>query len=181
MGSFYVNCAIRGASHNQIVGYLKYSRRTAYVSPTFNGTTFVYEQESDSQDGTAIERLAEDPSRAFKTHVLAALNHDDDILIYWLFHNGNLLDDYNSAPGVLEGEKRPPDGGDPEILCRSFEVPDVVPYVRNILSKTSYTCELERHFALGDALRMPREYLDWGFNRIEHNLPLDRPNFIRIG
>ena len=57
---------------------------------------------------------------------VAVIVHDNDILIYFLFQNGELADQYNSSPSYFDygSTKEPagPAGGDAGRLCAAFGV-----------------------------------------------------------
>jgi len=96
MGNFYVNFAVKNAEPQKVADSLK--GRRAIVTPSQAGFVVVYDEQADTQAVDAIQEvgalLSKDPGEP----VLAVLNHDDDILCYWLFKEGALIDAYNSAP-----------------------------------------------------------------------------------
>lgn len=76
----------------------------AYVSPEKNGWVTVYDEASDRQDDSIITRLASELSRSLSADVFAFMVHDSDIAFYWLYQNGALTDEFNSAPDYFEPE-----------------------------------------------------------------------------
>ncbi len=103
MGNFYVNHTVR-APQDRVVAVLQAEDRIAFVSPTVDGYTIVCDQECDSQDETAIVRLGRRLSARLDSPVLAVLNHDDDILCYWLFEHGKVTEEFNSCPEYFDDE-----------------------------------------------------------------------------
>lgn len=71
------------------------------VGPPLNGWVGVY-PEGNGQDDTVGEHIA----ARVGGHGLHLLVHDDDVLAYWLWHNGELVDRYWSAPGYFGEENR---------------------------------------------------------------------------
>ncbi len=156
MGNFYVNYTVKGPDQKAVATAMK--GRNAIVTPVQNGCIVVYDEESDEQDLDTISHLASQLSHRFECPLLAVLNHDDDILWYQLFLNGELVDQYNSCPSYFDVETDPagPEGGDPDKLCSVFGLGDVAS-VESILRKSSfdedgYPFAFMRHEALVQAL-----------------------------
>jgi len=170
MGNFYVNFSVRGADQKSVANCLWSANRKAYVAPAANNVTMFYEEESDSQDQSAIEEVACRVSESLELPVFVVLNHDDSILVYWLYDKGELVDSYDSAPGLLDGEKNPPDGGDAQALCKAFGVSGNLKKVRDILTTNRYTFAMDRHLDLASALSLglPHDYVLTGYRSIEH-------------
>src|SRR5436309_15713794 len=103
MGNFYVNHTVR-APRDRVVALLERDGHTAFVSPTTDaGLTVVYDRASDEQNPAAIEALGNKLSAELEAPVVAFLNHDDDILCYWVYENGRPVEAYNSCPDYFDG------------------------------------------------------------------------------
>jgi hypothetical protein len=108
---------------------------------------------------------------------LAVLNHDDDVLLYRLFENGRLLDEYNSAP-AYPAPSNSPTGGHPELLCKAFGA-NSASAVSAILRKPQrggpdgYLFAVHRHLALVEALGLPIYAVGAGFSYVSDD---DAPN-----
>jgi hypothetical protein len=99
MGAFIVNFQIRCDSLPEVrSAMLKLVTTSAYISPPKNGWITVYDAASDGQDDVLIRSIAEGLSCAAKTDVFGFIVHDSDIAGYWLYQNGTLVDQFNSAP-----------------------------------------------------------------------------------
>jgi hypothetical protein len=99
MGSFFTNYQVRSDSALPVREALAgLAQGRAYVSPPKNGWVSVYDEKSDEQDDRLLRRIAAGLSGALKTAVLAFLVHDSDIAAYWFYHNGQLVDEFDSAP-----------------------------------------------------------------------------------
>ena len=168
MGNFYVNFTTRGPERDAVAKSLKSAKRKAYVGPTLDGLTVFFDEKSDTQDDAVIKQLGERLSKDLDAPVLAVLNHDDDILSYWLFEAGKLADEYNSCPGYFtdEGGDRPA-GGDANKLCAAFGVSTKSKAVEKILRDEEYVFALERHEALAALLKHPWPYACMGFRYIK--------------
>jgi hypothetical protein len=98
MGFFYTSVTLKGPTQEQVIAYLHERGRDAYVSPTIQGVTVVYDHACEGQDTDLIQAVTAGLSDTFECPALAALLHDDDDFLYWLFRSGRLADEYNSQP-----------------------------------------------------------------------------------
>jgi hypothetical protein len=122
MGLFCVNFHFRSPDDRALAEALKRRGITRYrVVPGKSGWIALYEEKASEQDDRRIHELAGDLSKELQVAAIAFLVHDSDIACYWLFDNGQLLDEYNSDPdyfrGDYDGPKRP-SGGRPDVLVR---------------------------------------------------------------
>lgn len=162
MGNFYVNYTLRGPDQSAVASVL--AGRSAIVTPALDDCVVVFDEESDEQNQEIITELASHLSGKLRCPLLAVLNHDDGILWYQLYLNGELVDGYDSAPGYFDTEDeeaalRGSEGGDAKKLCAAFET-DAVAEVERILRKPSaedggYVFAVERHDDLVGALGIP--------------------------
>jgi hypothetical protein len=200
MGNFSTNFTIRSEDQNRIADSLRRLQRDAYVFPPAAANVVVVDDASDSQSFEDIELLGSTLSADLQRPVLAVMNHDDDILYYWLFADGDLIDHYDSTPDYFDFappdvdiiaasenyQPAPPQGGDAVRLCAAFECPNNSSDAERILRKSSseYVFAIERHEALLKALEMSDHALGTAYASFEHGeLPdeLDVAQCIRIG
>lgn len=170
MGNFYVNYTIRSTDQAQTIKAL--SGRNAFVTSPNKGALVVFDEESDSQDQGTIRELGKKLSKMLGAPVLAVLNHDDDILWYSLFENGECTDEYDSSPGYFDPDSEPesPSGGNAEKLCAAFGSQHVKETQR-VLGKSSYeddgyTFAVERHTDLVKVLKLPDSAIGFGYTYI---------------
>lgn len=156
MGNFYTNYTLRTTNQRAVGTAL--SGRKAVVTPERNGCVVVFDEESDKQDEKCITELAAKLSREIHCPVLAILNHDDDILWYHLYEDGQLADKYDSSPNYFEPTAEPsaPAGGNAQRLCAAFGATDVAS-VERVLRKSAfeeggYVFAFQRHADLVHAL-----------------------------
>ena len=173
MGSFYTNVLVQGATQDQIAEDLRGVGREAYVSPTVGRFTVVYDALSECQDHGLLAHFAGQLSRRLGATAMASLMHDDDVLMYWLFQDGELVDEYSSAPGYFEdadGEATPPSGGDARRLCLTFGAEGAADEVERVLRAFGetdfYVFETDRHHELIRLLGLPAFAADFGFDYI---------------
>lgn len=156
MGGFYSNYTLRGPSQQAVVSAL--AGRKAIVTPEDNGCIVVFEEQTDDQDMEFIGHLATYLSENLHCSVLAVVDHDDDILYYQLYEDGDLIDEYDSTPGYFDPSAEPsaPAGGNARRLCAAFDASDNAA-VEKILRKSSfgkdgYSFAFQRHADLVRAL-----------------------------
>jgi hypothetical protein len=167
VGNFYVNYATRGPDREAVAKSLRSAERTAFVGPNVDGTTMFFDAESDMQNDEVIKDLGARTSKVLSAPILAVLNHDDDILAYWLFEAGQLVDEYNSCPGYFDGDDVTPAGGDASRLCAAFGVASRAEQVDEVLRSEDYVFAFERHSDLAELLKHPSDYVCLGYRYIE--------------
>ncbi len=186
MGSFYANFTAFGIGASRVADILKGLQRDAFVASSVGDFTVFYDREADEQVEAAIVLVGSQVSQTCNCPVLAVLNHDDDILCYWLFKAGEQITFYNSNPGYFDDGDRTPIGVDAEALCEAFQRSDeeTIDEVDAILSEEEdYVFALDRHQALSDWLGLPWEYVCIGYNYIKSgNLMegVNQENFQRV-
>jgi hypothetical protein len=121
MGAFFVNYQIRSEDQTKVVtaaGELVQGR--AYISPPKDGWVTVYDETSESQDVYEIGRLGSELSTKLETVVFVFLVSDSTMFVYYLFDNGDLLDEYHSAApptnDAADADQKIRFTGRPEIL-----------------------------------------------------------------
>jgi hypothetical protein len=146
VGLFYASTVLRTEDADAVTRYLREAGREAYVSPPAAGCTVVYDRECEDQDERVIRAVASGLSAALGVPAFAALLHDDDVFMYWLFRDGVCIDRYDSTPGYFDTkatELFPPEGGDARLLCETFGRPDepTVTLVERILHASEFARE----------------------------------------
>jgi len=130
---------------------------------TVGDYTVAFDSVCDEQDIDGIQALTSRLSRELRCSALAVIVHDDDVLGCFLYHDGELVDGYNSCPSYFDFDstKEPTDpaGGNAERLCATFGVSnqqEVESILRKRRGKGGYVFETERHRDLMRALSLPR-------------------------
>jgi hypothetical protein len=93
------------------------------------------------------------------------VNHDDDVLQYFLYRAGTRVDEYNSRPGYFVGRDDRPSGGDVGALCAACDVADRNDVVAAAL-QGRFAIETERHAALVEALGLPSAAVGTGYTYV---------------
>jgi hypothetical protein len=185
MGNFYVNFSVKDADQERVADALRRERRHAIVTPEDGGFVVVYDEEAESQSTRSILAVGRLLSGGVGRPVLATLNHDDDILCYWLFEGGELVDSYNSDPDAFEDEEGAPPwhAGDPEKLCASLRPDADIAAIEEIL-RGEYLFAVERHEKLAESLGLPSWSVGFGFGYVadgELEDELDASRLIEVG
>ena len=173
MGSFYTNITLKTADSEHVASALKQARRAALIAPAENGYTVVFDEASEKQDVEVLQSLATHLSRSCGCPAIAILNHDDDVLMYWLYKSGELLDEYNSDPAYFDDAQEPaPSGGDWGSLSQAFGVTvdqgDLERVLRTAASEDdAFAFATDRHRELASALGLPASAVGTGYTYLE--------------
>src|SRR5262245_58166514 len=87
MGLFYANLTVYRPPRGALLDTLRRLGRTAFLGPTVQGYTAVFDRANDEQEFDDIERLGCDLTGNLSCSALAAVLHDDDVLYLWLFRD----------------------------------------------------------------------------------------------
>ena len=190
MGTTYANITLKGPKAQDILQELGNQGRSAFVSPTEDGLTTVYEMDSDEGDVSILKDLAEDLSGYFGCPALAVQAEDEELLRYWLYADGELLDSYKSpAPSLdAEGKGSPKSrGGKPELLVQYFNPDATSEEIIDILhcpdQDCGFTLSVDRHLSLVELLALPLCSVGFGFCDLdsgEYPEDLDEEDLLRI-
>lgn len=111
MGLFYQSVTVQGPTHSQLLRYLQQRQRSAWLSPTINGMTSIFDDDMSRDRNVArrFERPAhyrpgvtgwEPVVRELSAHIhcvlFAAEVYDGDYFYYQLYDDGVLIDEYVS-------------------------------------------------------------------------------------
>src|SRR5262249_24657347 len=175
MGLFYSHLTVYRPTRPALLAELRRLQRAAFVAPTIDGHTVVFDKASDEQDARAIEWLGRTVTKTLSCSALAAVLHDDDVLYLWLFMNGRVRDRYDSCPAYFDphAEPGPHAGGNARLICEAFDRPDHQERVEQLLRADvvegelpDVPGELERHAALAAELGMPWFVAGLGYSPI---------------
>ena len=168
MGSFYTNITLRTTDTGRVVSALRIAHRVALVSAPKQGCIVVCDEATEEQDLDVLRALTSLLSRECNCAALGVMNHDDDVLLYFLADAGTVVDEYNSAPAYFDPDgdpDTPPSGGDPTIAARLFGASHHT--LARILSEPgtddSFVFAMDRHRALAEALGTPTFCVGAGF------------------
>lgn len=174
MSSNYANITLKGPTAQDIMHELDNLGRSAFIAPTVDGLTTVFDMDSDEGDIDTLSALAEDLSSYFGCPVLAVQGSDEEMLQYRLFADGDLLDSYTSpvpARDLGETGMTKSVGGKADVLAQQFAAESSSEDVAEVLhcpdDDCSFTLAVDRHLSLAELLGLPLYSVGFGFNHIE--------------
>lgn len=190
MGTTYANITLKGPKAQDILQELGNQGRSAFVSPTQDDLTTVYDMDSDEGDTQALIDLAEDLSGYFGCPALAVQTLDEELFNYWLFSDGELLDSYRSPSQSLDPEGKAgsrSQGGKPELLAQLFNNDATREEIVDILhcpdQDCSFSLAADRHLSLVELLALPMCSVGFGFCDLdsgEYPEDLDEEDLLRV-
>jgi hypothetical protein len=106
MGTFISNLHVRRAECQAVVEALQSLGATpAYLGDEPGGAWLNVFPEAGEQNLPALQEIAQGLSRILRRPAIAFLVHDSDVLQYSLADGGEVLDSYDSAPGLFRRKK----------------------------------------------------------------------------
>lgn len=190
MGTTYANITLKGPKAQDVLQELGNQGRSAFVSPTEDGLTTVYEMDSDEGDSIILTDLAEDLSGYFGCPALAVQVEDEELFRYWLYSDGELIDSYKSPAQTLDPDGRgnpKSQGGKPELLAQHFNTDASSEEIIDILHCPDQDCgfslAVDRHLSLVELLGLPMCSVGFGFCDLdsgEYPEDLDEEDLLRV-
>jgi hypothetical protein len=169
MGSVYTNIVLKGPTQAEVVAVLRRHHRTAYVSPTREGVTIVYDKECDDLNEQEVAFLARTFSAELETPAWGVLNYED-VFWYCLARDGRLVDEYNSGPGPPRLRLGDASGGDAVELARAFGRPPqafiINAALRGQVEQAPTATAI--HAEIAAALGLPAQWTLAGFRAVRH-------------
>jgi hypothetical protein len=172
MGAFYGNITLKGPSQADVAKALR--GRRAIVTPKVGDYTVAFDSVCDEQNVDGIQAVTSRLSRELRCPALTVIVHDDDVLGYFLYREGELGDWYNSCPSYFDfgskEEPAAPKGGNAEQLCKVFGAgkPQALEtMLRKRPGEGGYVFETERHRDLVSALLLPKCTVGTAFESFE--------------
>ena len=175
MGTFFTNLHVRATSTRDVDTHLKrIIKGEAYRSKPEGGWISIYDETTESQDLSELQRLAEELSSRLQTVTVAFLVHDSDTTVYFIHDKGELVDHFTSD-GSMEttGNSAATDTmGDSEAIRRygrvGMSVEAAAHALRRQADNTSRPYPFEEHRVreIADLLGINSERACAGFNFI---------------
>jgi hypothetical protein len=130
-----------------------------------NEICVLYEKRIDDQDIEYGLRLTVELSQKLNSTVIYSTNHDSDVLIIYIYKNGQEIFFYNSAPEYFEGGNMPPSINNLDKLLLEWDInkDDFI----NILNTEEIFSE-DIHYKIVERLNLPEYSVNFGFNVIEY-------------
>lgn len=140
MGSFWSNLSLRTSERSSLHSTLREAKLLpAYLCSATPGWLTVYSSKTEDQQEETLEEASCVLTRALDCAGIATLMHDDDSFLYLLANRGELIDRYESSPGMLRGEETPPCGGDAQLLVQTLKLDQRYESISRILRPSPST------------------------------------------
>ncbi len=173
MGCFYTNLTVGSDDADAVADALRDAGRTAFVTPPSDGSVVVFDQQCDEQDEAQLAIVGKLLSNKLNAPVLGVIIHDDDVLLWQLYLDGQIRDSYDSCPAYFSGVGPEfPQGGDARLLAESFNRPAAMIELESVLRSVNpdqYVSEMDRHEAIVSALKLPSVSVGMGYTYIEQD------------
>lgn len=187
MGAFFTNYQVRSDSPEAVGDALReLVPSAAYVSPAAGGWVTVYDESSEDQDLDRLRQVAAHLSKMLSSLVMALLVHDSDVLVYLLYRDGQIIDEFSSAPGYPAVSGMDPQRwrGKADVLlplCKPATPRGAIAAVLDL--SDSFVLAEQIAEELAELLGIERERATLGYNGFiegEHSLD-DAERFVGIG
>ena len=158
MGNFYKNVTVKGPAREAILAWLRQEHRTAYVSPTLDGCTVIFDRRCDGEaTPDELRDLTLSASKALGCAAIGAAVYDEDVLLLSVAEKGEARFTYaSSRPKAIQAE----------LLCNLFQPRASMVAVWLILAAPHffpYVTESFRHAHLASALGLPLAAVSTGY------------------
>jgi hypothetical protein len=178
MGCFYVNITTRKAQSHEVIDFLKSNNLSAYIIVGPEDFCSIYEQICDTQNMNHISAILCELSRHFSCPAIGVMNHDNDILAYELWLNGEKVDEYDSCPDCFDpepGGNVEPIGGNAKLLSELMGQNPNEKSIEDVLrafggGDLDFVFAVERHGALAKAVGLPSHTVGYGFNYLSEGV-----------
>ena len=158
MGNFYCNFTTHGPTHEEVIRVLNERGRTAFVSPTVDKNTIVYERSSNRLDEAEIDAVGGLLSAGLGCAVLAVAIADDSELWAGLYKGGNRTTGYYSRGPRLGAA----------VICRAFGHPWRTPLLWSLFHIPFVLFETFRHHGIAKVLGIPTWCVASGYKYISN-------------
>jgi hypothetical protein len=162
-GSFYSNIIILSVENEKLLSVLLQMGITAYYAYK-DKVSVVFEQKIDEQNIEYGMNLTKDLSEKLNAITIYTTNHDSDILIMYIYKNGEQLFFYDSAPGYFDGEDLPPKIEYIDRLLLEYKDVDKDEFINILNSEEVFADDL--HEKIVETLNLPAYSIGLGYNYI---------------
>ncbi len=159
----YSNITLWSSQRDVVAHYLATHKRAAYLSPIEHGAFVVLDRDGHETAPVHFE-LAQEFSKQLACAAFVVTDYGDDVLVYYLIANGEILDQYVSDPLYFDDPDDPGRRGNAALLVRTLGPHADVRAVESELSRVADPDEgPKRHARLVELLGLPRAAIMGGF------------------
>lgn len=162
-GSFYSNIIVLSVEKAKLLSVLLQMGITAYYVYK-DKISVIFEQKIDEQDIEYGINLTKYLSKNLNAITIYTTNHDSDILMMYIYKNGEELFFYDSDPGYFEGDDLPPKIEYIDRLLSEYKNIDKNELVNILNSEEVFADDL--HGKIVEILNLPIYSIGLGYNYI---------------
>jgi hypothetical protein len=165
MSTNYTNITLYGVTQAEVIDWCEENAVVAYISPTIDEVTVLYENtltENAHLEKPLEPLLARGAALSVSLMVpaLVAMVADDDLFMYVLYLDGQMIDTFMSYT------HKPPVNGKPGLLAEIYDAQAEIKRIEAALNRAALSAT-ERHLEIMDALVLPPMMIDMGFAYLE--------------
>jgi hypothetical protein len=162
-GSFYSNIIVLSIEHEKLLSVMLQMGLAAYYVYK-DKISVIFEQKIDEQDIEYGINLTKGLSEKLNSITIYTTNHDSDILIMYIYKNGEQLFCYNSDPGYFDGEDLPPQIEYIDRLLLEYKNVEKTEFINILNSEEIFADDL--HKKMVEILNLPTYSIGLGYNSI---------------
>jgi hypothetical protein len=164
-GSFYGNIVILSIEAEKIVPILLQMGLTAYYVIK-NKICVLYENRIDEQDIGYGLKLTAELSQQLNSTVIYSTNHDSDVLVMYIYKNGQEIFLYNSNPEFFGDENMPSSMNNPEKILLEYDNINKKEFLEILNTEETFSEDI--HYKIVEKLNLPEYSVNYGFNIIKY-------------
>jgi hypothetical protein len=164
-GSFYGNIVILSIEAEKIVPILLQMGLTAYYIIK-NKICVLYEDRIDEQDIGYGLKLTAELSQQLNSTVIYSTNHDSDVLIMYIYKNGQEIFLYNSNPEFFGDENMPSSMNNPDKILLEYDNVNKEEFLEILNTEETFSEDI--HYKIAEKLNLPEYSVNYGFNIIKY-------------
>ncbi|MEM6281893.1 MAG: hypothetical protein AAF787_06850 [Chloroflexota bacterium] len=166
MTTHYTSITLYGVEQNDVLTWCENNHVTGYVSPTIDDVTVLYENTlaEHAADEKPMEYLLARGAKLsgdLLAAAMVAVVADDDLFMYVLYLDGQMIDHYMSYT------TKPPVNGSVAVLRDTFDAEGEEKRIEAALRREGILSAADRHKELMDALALPPMMVDMGFDYLD--------------
>jgi hypothetical protein len=164
-GSFYSNIVILSVEAEKILPILLQMGITAYYVMK-NKICVIYENRIDEQDIGYGLKLTAELSQKLNSTAIYSTNHDSDVLIMYIYKNGQEIFLYNSNPEYFGDENMPLSMNKVDKLLLEYENINKEEFLEILNTEETFSEDI--HYKIAEKLNLPEYSVNYGFNIINY-------------
>lgn len=178
-GNSYTNITMKNVEHQPVIAAMRELGRTAFVSSVVNDIVLVYDSETENNPATLPE-LARELSQRLRSPAISVLVLNDDLLVYHLFVEGDLVDTRRFQPECSRTELLATAKNSAEKLAAAFGRVESTTEIEGPLQADCRYAS-DRHYGICDALGIPTTPGMFGYAYIKAGEASEYQHLVHVG